>query len=190
MRKILIVIDMQKDFVSGVLGNAETKAIVPKVCEKIRNWDEDHILYTLDAHEEPFYSTTEEGKRVPLHCVYCEDGYYLEDDIQAALMDYEDARDDQEKAGKIDSVVKETFGAVDELPYMIEKCMPEHPFQIHMVGVCTDICVISNALVLRSAFPKVEIYVDASCCAGTTPENHKAALAVMKANCINVINEE
>ena len=183
MDKILIVIDMQEDFIDGTLGSPAAKAIVPKVCDKIKNWDNKHILYTLDTHEPEFYFNTEEGKRIPQHCLYINDGWYLYDDIQHAFAEYEN----KPPYGIAIAIEKDTFGSINELPAKIEKLIPNNPFEIHICGLCTDICVISNALILRAAFPYAEIYVDAQCCAGSTPENHEAALKIMEANCINIV---
>lgn len=185
MDKILIVVDMQNDFIDGALGSPEAQAIVPKVCEKIKNWDSEKVIYTLDSHEPEFYKNTEEGQKIPKHCIYGKKGWYLANDIQDALTLYEF----KVSSAQTYAIDKDTFGSISELPSLMEKLMPENPFEIHICGLCTDICVISNALILRAAFPYARIIVDARCCAGTTPEQHQAALNVMKACCIEVINE-
>lgn len=185
MDKILIVVDMQEDFIDGALGSPEAQAIVPKVCEKIKNWDSEKVIYTLDSHESEFYKNTEEGQKIPKHCIYGKKGWYLANDIQDALILYEF----KVSSAQTYAIDKDTFGSISELPSLMEKLMPENPFEIHICGLCTDICVISNALILRAAFPYARIIVDAQCCAGTTPEQHQAALNVMKACCIEVINE-
>ena len=186
MDKILIVIDMQEDFINGVLGSPEAQAIVPKVCEKIKNWDSEKIIYTLDSHEPEFYKNTEEGQKIPTHCIYGKKGWYLIDDIQDALTLYEF----KIPSAQTWAIDKDTFGSISELPSLIEEVCPKNPFEIHICGLCTDICVISNALILRSAFPQAHIIVDANCCAGSTQENHLSALKVMKSNCIEIINKE
>lgn len=185
MDKILIIVDMQEDFIDGALGSPEAQAVLPKVCEKIKNWDSKHMVYTLDTHEAEFYFNTEEGKRIPQHCLYTKNGWYLHDDIQDALTKYEN----RPPYPVVKCVTKDTFGSINELPAQIEELISNNPFEIHICGLCTDICVISNALILRAAFPYARIIVDAQCCAGTTPEQHQAALNVMKACCIEVINE-
>ena len=182
MDKILIIIDMQTDFIDGALGSPEAQAIVPKVCEKIKNWDSEKIIYTLDSHEPEFYKNTEEGQKIPKHCIYGKKGWYLIDDIQDALTLYEFKM----PSAQTWAIDKNTFGSISELPSLIEALIPNNPFEIHICGLCTDICVISNALILRAAFPYAKIIVDANCCAGTTKENHFAALKIMEANCINI----
>ena len=167
--KILVVIDMQNDFITGVLGNADTVSVVSKVVKKINDFHEDEkdggIIATLDTHYENYLST-QEGKNLPIpHCIKGTNGWNLVDQIKSALSEN-------------DLIInKETFGAID-LPDVIKK-MGEID-EIHLVGVCTDICVISNAIILKAAFPEVPIKVIASCCAGVTPESHENALNAMK----------
>lgn len=167
--KILVVIDMQNDFITGVLGNADTVSVVSKVVKKINDFHEDEkdgrIIATLDTHYENYLST-QEGKNLPIpHCIKGTNGWNLVDQIKSALSEN-------------DLIInKETFGAID-LPDVIKK-MGEID-EIHLVGVCTDICVISNAMILKAAFPEVPIKVTSSCCAGVTPESHENALNAMK----------
>ena len=188
MNKILVIVDMQNDFIN--IGGALMVPNAGKVCDnvvrKIRNWDGDSIICTYDTHLQEHYLNTEEGKNIPVHCVYKTWGLELHEFIYQALVEYMFARDEN----LFLAIEKDTFGAIDELPAAIEEACPENPFEIHICGLCTDICVISNALILRAAFPMAHIVVDASCCAGTTEENHLAALEVMKANCIEVENME
>lgn len=186
MEKILIVIDMQNDFIDGALGSPAAQAIVPYVCEKIKNWDSKFILYTFDRHHPFSYVMSAEGKSVPAHCMLDTKGYMLNDDIAEAFVDYTTANIPH---GVVCEIEKDTFGSLEELPRQIEALNLQNPFEIHICGLCTDICVISNALILRAAFPMANIIVDAAGCAGTSKENHQAALQVMKANCITVINE-
>lgn len=173
----LIVIDMQNDFVSGPLGTPEARAIVPRVAEKIsqyRHRANADIFVTMDTHDDD-YLTTGEGHRLPVpHCIDATPGWCLNPEIQDAL--YSDFKIRYKNAFA-------EFGW-DELLFA-----PSFEDRIELVGVCTDICVISNALVLRSMFPKATIAVDASCCAGTTPEAHEAALLVMKSCQIEITNE-
>ena len=171
--KTLIVIDMQNDFITGPLGTPEAKAIVPKVKKKIADYraNGDRIIFTRDTHFKNYLDTLE-GKHLPVeHCICGSEGWQVPSD----LMSYEDIR-----------VNKYSFGydCWSEGNYTFEDCE-----SIELVGVCTDICVVSNALILKAEYPYIEITVDASCCAGTTPENHKAALQVMKCCHINVVGE-
>ncbi len=175
MKKYLVVIDMQKDFVDGALGTPEALAIVPAVAEKIRTFDGDGIIVTLDTHGDD-YPRTLEGKKLPVpHCIAGTAGHALDADVAAAL----DGTDYVE-------IEKETFGTFGAAEYLFEDC-PDGDMEIEICGVCTDICVVSNALILRAAFPNVKMTVSASLCAGVTPALHEAALAVMKSCQIDVI---
>ncbi len=176
MKKILVVVDMQKDFVDGSLGTVEAVAIVPKVVKKINEFEGD-IFVTYDTHYEN-YMDTREGKMLPVpHCIKGTDGWKLDANVAEALKDKE-----------YTEVEKITFGSV-ELPDMILKAVGDDDFSIELVGLCTDICVVSNTLILKANYPEKDIIVDASCCAGVTPESHSAALATMKMCQINVIGE-
>lgn len=176
MKKILVVVDMQKDFVDGALGTKEAVAIVDNVVNKINGHDGD-IFVTYDTHFEN-YMETSEGKKLPVpHCIKGTDGWKLNDKVQAALA-----------AKTYTEVEKITFGSVD-LPQLLKKAVGDGEFEIELVGLCTDICVVSNALLLKATFPEVAISVDASCCAGVTPDTHNAALATMKMCQINVVGE-
>jgi len=173
--KALIVVDMQKDFIDGSLGSAEARAIVPKVVEKIHNWD-GFVFATKDEHEEDYLETTE-GKHLPVkHCIYGTEGWTFDVKVRDALLNVED--------DKSEVVNKKTFGSLE----LANKCKKYD--RIEIVGLCTDICVISNALLIKATCPEVEITVDASCCAGSTPERHKAALEVMKSCQINIVGED
>ena len=167
MKHFLIVVDMQKDFVDGALGTAEALAIVPKVAEKIRQFDGE-IFATLDTHFDD-YMNTMEGKKLPVvHCVKETKGWQLDRTVMQAL---------SEKG--YTPVEKLTFGST-ALPELIRKAAGEEVFTIELIGLCTDICVVSNALLLKAHFPECDISVDAACCAGVTPELHKAALQTMQ----------
>lgn len=173
---LLIVIDMQKDFIDGVLGNNETAAIAPPVAEKIKKFREENpdtpVIYTMDTHFENYMDTLE-GKNLPVpHCIENSEGWQL--DKQVAEVIGENAV----------MVKKLTFGAI-ELPKLIEDKFGA-PDKIELIGVCTDICVISNAMLLKAAFPNVPIAVDAKCCAGVTPQRHDNALNAMRACQIEV----
>ena len=171
MRKILIVVDMQNDFVDGALGTPEAQAIIPAACAKIREFDGE-IFVTMDTHFDN-YLQTHEGKNLPvIHCGKNTHGWQLNDRIQEAL------------SGKnYTAVEKSGFGA-KSLP----KALGEGKKEITMIGLCTDICVVSNALLLKTADPDVEeITVDSACCAGVTPHKHNAALETMRSCQIRVI---
>lgn len=180
--KVLIVIDMQNDFIDGALKNPEANPVCDNIVKKIENWDGEKIIFTQDTHLQEHYLNTEEGKYIPIHCVYKTWGWQLYGFVARALVKYKVAKNENEIFG----IEKDTFGSISELPAQIEQLCPENPFEIHICGLCTDICVISNALILRAAFPLAHIVVDANCCAGTTKENHLAALKVMEANCITI----
>ena len=188
MDKILVIVDIQNDFVdvNGALRVPNADKACDNILNKIKNWDSDSIICTYDTHLQEHYLNTEEGKNIPIHCIYNTWGWELHEFIYQALVEYMFAKDENFFL----TIEKDTFGSIDELPATIEEACPENPFEIHICGVCTDICVISNALILRSAFPYAKIVVDANCCAGTTKENHLAALEVMKANCIEIKNME
>ena len=171
--KLLVVVDMQNDFITGPLGSKNAESIVGKVCKKIDDWD-GYVLFTYDTHYDDYLDTVE-GKHIPIpHCINETDGWQLHPEI--------------EKRRTIHTFIayKETFGAVTLAD--VVNTLDIH--EIQLVGLCTDICVVSNALLLKAFDPSADIIVDASCCAGTTPENHRAAITVMKQCCIDIINEE
>ena len=150
--------------------------MIPAAVEKIRSFDGD-IFVTFDTHYDD-YMQTAEGKKLPVpHCIKGTPGHALNADISAAL-----------NGKSYTAVEKNTFGSV-ELPDLIQKAANGEAFSIEIIGLCTDICVISNALILKAHFPEVPIAVDAACCAGVTPELHKAALAAMKSCQIDIVNE-
>lgn len=171
MQKTLIVIDMQNDFIDGSLGTKEAQAIVPNVKKKIAEYHEkdNKIIFTRDTHFAD-YLKTNEGQHLPVeHCIKGTHGWQITNKFE--LDDYIN----------FDVIDKKTFGYDGWANYDFE--------QVELVGLCTDICVVSNALILKALFPEIEITVDASCCAGVTPESHKAALTTMKMCQINVIGE-
>ena len=173
MKKILVVVDMQKDFVDCALGSKEAVAIVPAVVKKISEFDGE-IFVTYDTHFEN-YMDTAEGKKLPVpHCIKGTAGWELDDKVMKAL------------AGKkFTAVEKKTFGSV-ELPALIKEAVGTEEFTVEVIGLCTDICVVSNALIIKANFPEVPIAVDAACCAGVTPEKHEAALETMRSCQIDV----
>ena len=167
MKKLLIVVDMQKDFVDGALGSPEAVAIVPNVVKKIENFDGD-IIVTFDTHGED-YLQTREGRFLPVsHCIKGTEGWYLDTHVQEAL-----------NKRPYHAIEKPTFGSVN-LPEYIKANYDPKELEIELIGLCTDICVVSNALLLKASFPEMEIRVDPSCCAGVTVESHNAALLTMK----------
>lgn len=176
MKHLLVVVDIQKDFVDGSLGTAEAVAIVENAAKKIREFDGE-IFVTYDTHFEN-YMETAEGAKLPVpHCIKGTEGWKLNADIAAALANK-----------KYIAVEKITFGST-ELPQLVKKAVGDEDFDVTLIGLCTDICVVSNALILKANFPEKEVYVDAACCAGVTVDTHNAALATMKMCQINVIGE-
>lgn len=174
MKKILVVVDMQKDFVDGALGTAEAVQIVGNVVEKINSFDGE-IIVTYDTHFENYLNTAE-GEKLPVeHCIKGTAGWNLASEVQSAL-----------ENRKYRTVEKLTFGSV-ELPTIVGEITKGEEFSVELVGLCTDICVVSNALILKASYPEVSITVDSSCCAGVTPETHNSALTTMKMCQINVI---
>lgn len=175
MKKLLIVVDMQNDFISGSLGSNEAKSIVPNVVNKIKNWDGE-IAVTQDTHYDN-YLETREGKYLPVkHCIDGTYGHCIHNDVFDALLDHK---------SNFAYLNKATFGST-ALPEIIRWQNFDY---IELVGLCTDICVVSNAMLLKAHYPETNIAVDASCCAGVTPESHKAALLTMKMCQIDVIGE-
>ena len=172
----LIVVDMQVDFITGSLGSDHAAAIVPNVIEKIRNFD-GRIIFTRDTHFDD-YLQTQEGKKLPVpHCIKDSDGWQICDEIRQVA--------ETLPAEHVSYVDKPTFGCV-KLPEIIKE-FGESIDRMELCGLCTDICVISNAMILKAAFPEVPITIDASCCAGVTNESHRTALNAMQAVQIEVV---
>ncbi|MBR4831948.1 MAG: cysteine hydrolase [Butyrivibrio sp.] len=179
MRKLLVVVDMQKDFVDGALGTKEAASVVPAVVKKIGEYAGTDIFVTRDTHHDD-YMDTQEGKNLPVkHCIEGSEGWQIYKDVQEAL----DAKTD---ADKVTYVNKPTFGSI-ELSNKIKEIADKEEISIELVGVCTDICVVSNALMLKANMPEVRMCVDASCCAGVTPDKHNAAIATMSSCQISII---
>lgn len=167
--KILVVVDMQNDFIDGTLGTPEAVAIVPRVIDKIKEYEMrgDLVIYTKDTHYEN-YSETREGRLLPVsHCIKGTPGHDIPKEI---LRGHETVFE------------KLTFGSVELPTYLSGLDFDE----IELVGLCTDICVVSNALMIKAHFPEREVSVDSACCAGVTPDTHNAALTTMKMCQINV----
>ena len=179
--KLLILVDMQNDFIDGSLGTPEAQAIVPKVLDKIKNWNSP-IIWTYDTHDSD-YLNTQEGTKLPIiHCVKGTHGWEYPDEINAEL------NRNNRSFYTSEWYKKETFGCLD----LAQKLNIAQDFinieEIQICGLCTDICVVSNALLIKAACPRIPIICDASCCAGTTPENHQKALDIMKCCQIDIIN--
>ena len=176
MKKLLIVVDMQNDFIDGALGSKEAEAIVANVDRKIRAYDEagDLVIFTADTHTEK-YMDTQEGSKLPVpHCIKGTKGWEISD----KLFHPEDAP----------VIEKETFGSKDLGIMLMElERAGEVPEAVELVGLCTDICVISNAMLVKAFLPEIPVTVDSACCAGVTPESHENALAAMKMCQIDVI---
>lgn len=169
MSSILVVVDMQNDFVSGVLGTNEAVAIVPKVVSKIKEF-EGKIIYTKDTHN-TWYLESQEGKNLPVvHCMEGTEGWELVPEIKRL----------QEEA-ESPVFLKPTFGSVNLSEYLKELSARETIDEIQLIGVCTDICVISNAMIIKAYLPEVKIVVDSACCAGVTKESHETAINAMRA---------
>ena len=173
MRKILIVIDMQNDFIDGALGTAEAVGIVEAVKEKIRSYPPKDVIATMDTHFEN-YMQTQEGRYLPVsHCVRGTEGWEIRPEIADLL-----------KGAKV--YEKPTFGSM-QLAEDLKAAAEKEEIELELIGLCTDICVVSNALLLKAQMPEVRISVDASCCAGVTPQKHEAALETMRSCQIRVI---
>ena len=184
MKKLLIIVDMQNDFVDGVLGTKEAQEVVPKIKKKIEEWNGD-ILFTLDTHYENYLETLE-GKYLPIkHCIKYTDGWDIVEPLMTAALCKEEKYEEKGDFSFLFwTLPKETFGSSELIQLLKQKFISgkliDKYESFELVGVCTDICVVSNAILLKSNFPEKEISIDESCCAGTTPENHKAAIQVMK----------
>lgn len=171
---VLVVVDMQNDFIDGALGTKEAVTIVPNVIEKIKAF-QGKVLATRDTHETD-YLETQEGRKLPVkHCIRNTDGWEISEKIQSLLSE--------------EPIDKETFGSKD-LPVILRRYNEAEKIEsITLIGLCTDICVISNAMVLKTYFPEIPIIVDASCCAGVTPQSHRQALEAMKVCQIEIVGE-
>jgi nicotinamidase-related amidase len=210
--RVLILIDMQNDFISGSLANQEAQAAIPAILEKIKNFDGDVIYLTMDTHQKN-YLDTPEGKKLPVeHCIYGTDGWRVTSQVEDAVVA-------KAKEGvQVKFIPKPTFGSIESVHFdnriklvgkwkkyfkpeysLVENILynleinDKHeigkiPMEIEMCGFCTDICVVSNALILKAfTYDFAEITVDSKCCAGVTPEKHEAALEVMRSCQINII---
>lgn len=180
--KYLVVVDMQNDFITGSLGTKEAQGIVPNAVERIKRARDDgwNIIVTHDTHYED-YLNTQEGKKLPVvHCQFNTEGYKIHPDLLEVLKEY-----------PVTVYNKETFGSVnladDFLSIVSNGALDEKEYVIEIIGLCTDICVVSNALLLKATLPEAQISVNSACCAGVTPELHEAALKVMASCQIDII---
>ena len=170
--KVLVVVDMQHDFVDGALGSDMARAIVPNVAAKIREYRANGglVLYTRDTHQAN-YLDTQEGHNLPVpHCIEGTEGWQILPELEV---------------GDSPVVNKVTFGS-EHLPEVLKELCPQ-PESVELIGLCTDICVISNAMVLKAFYPEVPLTVDPACCAGVTPESHQNALEAMKVCQIRIL---
>ena len=175
MRKILVIIDMQNDFITGALGSEEAQKILPSVLQYAQNFSGE-ILFTKDTHQ-PNYLESREGKKLPIvHCVEKTLGWELAAPLEEFC-----------KSQQCPVFCKETFGSIQLAQYLLTENEKEIIDEIQLIGVCTDICVISNAFTLRSFLPETPICVVASCCAGVTPQSHQTARDAMAGCQIDIL---
>ena len=173
---ILIVVDMQNDFINGALGTPEAAAIVDDVVKRIKNSKEELILFTQDTHQEDYLNTSEGGKLPVPHCIEGTEGWQINEAILTTWRN-------NNSTVKIPNLTENTFkkpvfGSVDLVAYL--KSRIADIAEIEVLGVCTDICVISNAIMIKNTMPDIKIRINAACCAGTTPQSHTEALNVMQ----------
>jgi len=177
MKKVLVVVDMQNDFVDGTLGTKEAVAIIPNVVKKINEFDGDEIYVTYDTHFENYLNTLE-GQKLPIiHCIEGSYGHELNSEVKNAL-----------RNKRYTDVTKAGFGSFS-ITRGLKDRYPGEEMEFELVGLCTDVCVVSNALIIRAGYPNAKITVDASCCAGITPESHRAALITMNCCQVDIIND-
>ncbi|SFR91767.1 cysteine hydrolase family protein [Anaeromicropila populeti] len=175
MNTLLVVIDMQKDFIDGSLGTSQAVELVPKVIQKIKEHNGE-LVFTRDTHEKN-YLNTQEGYYLPVeHCIKGTAGWQLEEEI---------GRLAQERNSVI--LDKPSFGSMELAEYLKKVVESKGVEEVQLIGLCTDICVISNAMILKAALPEVKVSVDGSCCAGVTVESHQKALEAMKMCQIQII---
>lgn len=172
MKKLLVVVDMQNDFIDGVLGSPEAQAIVPRVAKRIEQAieNEETIVFTQDTHLSLSYGYSEEGKNLPIpHCIFPDQGWKIHNDIKKYAADYQ-------------TYWKYTFG------YDWAELRHKTYNQIEIIGLDTDFCVLANAMTLKATFPNAHIVINAACCAGSTPEWHEKALDILEHCHCEIIN--
>lgn len=183
-KQILVVVDCQNDFIDGSLANSDAQAVVPNIVNKIHSRQWDVIYVTRDTHTKN-YLDSKEGQKLPIkHCIEFSEGWQINPNVQAALVDAEN------NGVLVKYIDKPTFGSFTLVADIQTKAFYSYANPtIEFVGFCTDICVVSNALMTKAvAYNAAEVSCDASCCAGTTVENHIAALKVMRSCQINIMN--
>jgi len=181
--KVLIVVDMQKDFIDGALGTKEAQAVVENVVRRVESSDDELILFTQDTHGDDYLSTTE-GRKLPVpHCIEKTEGW----EIDSAILNAWRNNKNTIKVSELreNTFIKSAFGSVDMVEFL--KLRSDRITEIEILGVCTDICVVSNAIMIKNTMPDVKISVNAACCAGVTPQSHQEALNVMKMCHIDVV---
>ena len=172
MQDILVVVDMQNDFIDGVLGTKEAVGIVPLVKDKITNFS-GKVFFTRDTHQDNYLST-QEGRNLPVsHCIKETEGWQI--------------RHELDELRQTEAIDKPSFGSVELGQLLVNENAKESINSITFVGLCTDICVISNAMLTKAFLPEVQIIIDSKCCAGVTPESHATALSAMKACQVKVV---
>lgn len=177
--KVLVVIDMQNDFLTGVLGNAECANAISQVVDVIQNGNYDRIFLTRDTHQEN-YMETQEGKKLPVpHCIKNTEGWEINADVMAAVK--------EKYAGKYTIVDKPTFGSADLATKLKEICKNTYDTEIEFVGVCTGICVISNVLLAKANLYEAQVKVIEKACACVTPDTHGTAIDAMKTCQIDIV---
>lgn len=177
MKKVLVVVDMQNDFIDGALGTQEAQAIVDNVVKKINEFD-GSVAFTQDTHNEE-YLNTQEGSILPVpHCIFGTTGWRLNDKVAEAIN------------AKAEVFVKYTFGSTTLGSWLAWTDSIEPLDEVVLIGLCTDICVISNALLIKAFLPEVKVTVDAACCAGVMPQSHENALRAMQMCQVNIENWE
>lgn len=166
MQSFLIVVDMQNDFISMALGTNEARLILPRVAEKINAFD-GKVIFTRDTHGED-YLDSREGRYLPVpHCIKGTRGWEIEESLQSL---------------RCDAIFdKPTFGSTALAAYLMAENEKEPIGSVTLIGLCTDICVISNAMLIKASLPEIDVTVDSACCAGVTPESHERALHAMQA---------
>lgn len=176
--KVLVIVDMQNDFIDGVLGTPEAKTARDNLMEKLKQENENTaIIFTRDTHRDGNYLNILEGEKLPVkHCIINTNGWCIDDEIFHLGSNRE-----------FEVINKNSFGSLDALELEVCGFFDGENDEIEICGLCTDICVVSNALILRAAFPNTPITLDSKCCAGTTPQAHEAALTVMRSCQIDVI---
>lgn len=176
--KILVVVDMQNDFIYGPLSNDECIKIVPDVVNKIKSYKDEKIFYTLDTHPKN-YLETQEGKNLPIeHCIEFSQGWMLIKEVDEAL---------NRNNKNVIQIRKNTFGSTKLIEELQKLFKSNDVFEIEFIGVCTDICVVSNIMLVKAFFPEAIISLDSKCCAGVTVEKHLATLEVLKSCQVKVI---